>query len=227
MNDLLQGAPYKDTACPHCNTLNFHPALVTKTDTVRDYSYNTNPTKPSDNKPLYSPLKIGDSFEVMKNKMEKIPSSSSYNSNTIAEEGIGEPDSPIKTLFPVSARDTPRGIAMNSSSGRSTNASSGSAERVGVHRAAASLFVKNIFASQGQDVELHSSGININNTVSNAAAEFVFNIFNPPTSRSDDGRRHSKSKVTPLNFNDDSFDSISIDGSNSHRDNSGRQVMAQ
>lgn len=208
MNDLLQGAPYKDTACPHCNTLHFHPTLVTKTETVRDYSYNTGPTKPtSGNKPLHSPLKIGDSFEVMKNKMEKLDT---CFSTTITEEGA---ESPNKTLFPPeSARDTPRGIAMSSSGG--------------VHRATASSFVNNIFASQGQS-DTHPSGEKGNSSsVSDTAVAFVHNIFNGPGGTTD-GRRHSKSKIAPLNFNDDAFDTVSIEDSDNRIENSERQVISQ
>jgi hypothetical protein len=215
MHELLAGAPYKDTACPHCNTLNFHPTLVIKTDTVRDYLYNTS----GGALPLHSPLKIGDSFEVMKSKMEKLNTSP----NTITEEGV---ESPNKNLFPDSARGTntctPRGIAITSGPG------------LEVHRAAASSFVHGIFSSQEQeqgqgrrpeqdrDQECNS------NSVSDVAAAFVHNIFYSKGQGTSEGRRQSKHKVTPLNFNDDGFDNVSVDGSNSHRDMSSRQqVLAQ
>ena len=141
----------------------------------------------------------------MKSKMEKLDPS--YSSGTITEDAT---ESPNKTLFPSSARGTPRGIAMNPSSG-------------GVHRATASSFVNTIFASQGQSNLRESDGNS--DSIACTAAAFVHSIFNPP--ESSDGRRHSRSKIAPLDFNDDAFDTVSIDDSNSHREGSNRQVLAQ
>lgn len=215
MNDLLINAPYKDTACPHCNTLNFHPTLVTKTDTVRDYSYTTAPV-PSHlaggNVAAHSPLKIGDSFEVMKNKMEKLNTSP----NTITEGAVE--DSPVKTLFPDSARGEtpPRGIAMNKTT-------SSTSDHCDPHRNLATAFVDDIFTSREQ---LPDTEDNQDNNISSFAASFVHGIFHPQSGR-DSERRRSSGRIVPLDINSESFDNVSIDGALSHRDNSSRQVLAQ
>lgn len=235
MNDLLVNAPYRDTACPHCNTMNFHPILVSKTDKIRDYSYNSAPSNQSrggNALAAHSPLKIGDSFEVMKNKMEKLNSSP----NAIAE-GV---ESPVKALFPTSARDegTPRGIAVNqanSSSGQMGQRRPENNENC-THRSVASSFVEDIFSSHEQlpaplssappPNYRNSDNGSSNGNISDVAATFVHGIFSSQSSR-EGSRRSSRAKVTPLDLNADSFDNVSIDDANSQRDNSFQRVLAQ
>ena len=205
MHDILQGAPYQDACCPNCSTQNFAPVLVTKSDDIRDYSFDTSIAKPA-NDLMCSPLKIGDSFEVMKVKMERQSSSP-----TGIKEGI---ESPERALFPKSGTASPRGIAINKSR------EIGSNKKTSLHYEAASLFVNDIFSSQDHQQLEHNL-----NSISDVATTFVQNLFGKQIVNDNSSRR--RRRVSPLSFDDDAFDTVSIDGANTRRENIAGEILAQ